>query len=104
MTSKTPTMALSWALATNAWHITARDALLGYAWAWLENQVAAAVKLVPLGQSDGQRILFACASHLPEIAEVIHEDPAAAPPGACTPALAIYSARHEVQYSRLFRS
>ncbi len=35
-----------------------------YAWAWAENQVLAAVKLIPLGQSAGQRMLHALNTRL----------------------------------------
>jgi urease accessory protein len=44
-------------LASVSWRIEAGDALRGYLWSWSENQVLAAVKLVPLGQSAGQRLL-----------------------------------------------
>jgi urease accessory protein len=47
------------------WEIPLRDSLLGYAWSWLENQVAAAIKLIPLGQTDGQRVQLELAARLP---------------------------------------
>jgi len=65
--------------------------------------VAAAIKAVPLGQTAGQRLLDALS---PQIAALI--DPAGALPDderqAFAPMLAIRSALHETQYSRLFRS
>lgn len=79
------------------------DSLAGYAFGWAENMVQAAIKSVPLGQSAGQRML----------AQLVHEIPAAVEHAlsltddqrqAFTPLLAILSARHETQYSRLFRS
>ena len=80
-----------------------QEGLIGYLWAWGENQVSAAMKLVPLGQSSGQRILSSVAARIP--AAVDH---ALALPDdarqAFSPMLAILSAQHEVQYSRLFRS
>lgn len=89
--------------AITLWSIPVKAALQAYAWSWIENQVSAAIKTIPLGQTDGQRILFALARHLPEqVSE------------ACTrgddelsnfaPALAVAGCRHETQYSRLFRS
>ena len=42
-----------------SWSIPVVDACTGYAWAWCEAQVAAAVKLVPLGHTAGQRMLLA---------------------------------------------
>ena len=37
----------------------------GYLWSWAENQVAAAIKLVPLGQTAGQRILSRASEAIP---------------------------------------
>jgi urease accessory protein len=98
-----PAFPTVWAAAAVASHIAADDALAAYAWSWLENQVMAAVKAVPLGQSAGQRLLAALAGRIPSIV---------ARARACdehafdnfTPGLAIASAAHETQYSRLFRS
>jgi urease accessory protein len=98
-----PTQIAGFALAAATWGIPARDAALGYAWSWLENQVLGGVKAIPLGQSAGQRMLLALAQALPAAV-----DRALALPdeeiGACNPALAIASSRHETQYTRLFRS
>jgi len=80
-----------------------REALLSFTFGWAENMVQAAIKAVPLGQSAGQRILQALIVAIP--AAIDH---ALALPDsqrqAFTPMLAILSARHETQYSRLFRS
>ncbi len=77
--------------------------LYAYAFGWAENMVQAAIKSVPLGQSAGQRILARLCAEIP--AAVAHalrlrEDERQ----AFSPMLAILSARHETQYSRLFRS
>ena len=95
--------ALAYALACSAWQIDEHSAVTGYAWAWCENQVAAAVKLVPLGQTAGQRLLSALIEtirELPQRALQVTDDQI----GGSLPGLAIASARHETQYSRLFRS
>ena len=80
-----------------------RETVAGYAWAWCENQAAAAVKLVPLGQSAGQRILRHLGGRLESAVEsalgLADEDV-----GRSAPGLAIASALHETQYTRLFRS
>lgn len=80
-----------------------REALLSFTFGWAENMVQAAIKAVPLGQSAGQRILQALVAAIPDAI-----DHALALPDsqrqAFTPMLAILSARHETQYSRLFRS
>ena len=52
-------------LAAVRWHIRSARALSGYLWAWSENQVLAAVKLVPLGQSAGQRLLHRLTEAMP---------------------------------------
>jgi urease accessory protein len=75
----------------------------GYLWAWCENQVLAAVKLLPLGQSAGQRILDALLQDIPAVAAqaalTTHGQI-----GTSAPRAAMGSAWHEGQYSRLFRS
>jgi len=76
------------------------EALLAYLWSWLENQVMAAVKAVPLGQTAAQKILLSLGGRLEAIAD-------AAPSvslGNFAPGLAMLSTLHETQYSRLFRS
>jgi urease accessory protein len=91
------------ALAAVDWRIPLIDAANGYLWSWGENQVGAALKLLPLGQTAGQRILAAVADRIPDFVNKglsLDEDAI----GASTPGLAIASALHEVQYSRLFRS
>lgn len=80
-----------------------RDALLAYAFGWAENMVQAAIKAVPLGQSSGQRILARLSQEIPAAVEHALALPDAARQ-AFSPMLAILSARHEHQYSRLFRS
>ncbi|MPM72794.1 Urease accessory protein UreF [bioreactor metagenome] len=65
--------------------------------------VQAAIKAVPLGQSAGQRILAQLASEIPpavEAAMLLPDNERV----AFSPMLAILSARHEHQYSRIFRS
>lgn len=90
-------------LAAARWNISARDAVSGYLWTWTENQVMAATKLVPLGQTAGQRILSAAIpviDHTAEQALTLPDDEL----GFSTPGLTLAAARHETQYSRLFRS
>jgi urease accessory protein len=148
-----PGLPCCWSAAAAAWGLDARAAALAYAWSWAENQVLAALKAVPLGQSAGQRMLLALGTKiaqsleqplpefaLPELAsaglaptdvaltnlaptghaladlarsdvgtdELAPGAGVAAGQGATVsnfaPALAILSARHETQYSRLFRS
>jgi urease accessory protein len=83
--------------------VSVRDGLLSYAFGWSENMMQAAIKAMPLGQSAGQRILARMADFIPALCDAA----IALPDGsrqAFAPMLAILSARHETQYSRLFRS
>ncbi len=98
-----PAFPTVWAAVAVAWAIEPEPALTGYAWAWMENQVMAAVKAVPLGQAAGQRLLSALAAAVPaRVADACTRAPEAW--SNFQPGLAIASARHETQYSRLFRS
>jgi urease accessory protein len=92
-----------WAAIAAAWKIDPPAALCAYLWSWSENQVMAALKAVPLGQASGQRLLAELGRRIPAVAEAARLLPEAAWSNF-TPAFAICSARHENQYSRLFRS
>jgi len=98
-----PSYPLAFALAAHHSQAPARAALLAFAFGWAENMVQAAIKSVPLGQSAGQRILAALAADIPQAVDRALATPFDALQ-AFSPMLAILSARHEVQYSRLFRS
>jgi urease accessory protein len=90
-------------LAACRWQIGEADMLGGYLWAWTENQVLAAIKLVPLGQSAGQRLLHRLTEDMPELLDVAEQLPDDAI-GVSTVTPMMASALHETQYSRLFRS
>ncbi|WP_428242107.1 urease accessory protein UreF [Gynuella sp.] len=102
-TCETVTFITLYAWVAVYWQIDWPTAALGMSWSWLENQVVAATKLVPLGQSQAQQLLLQLQ---PLIAAAVtqSEQISATEIGSSLPALAIASARHEVQYSRLFRS
>ena len=98
-----PTYPIAFALAAAQTGADVRDGLLAYACGWAENMVQAALKAVPLGQSAGQRILARLMGEIPAAVDVAlscGDDERQ----AFSPMLAILSARHEAQYSRLFRS
>ncbi len=80
-----------------------REALLSFTFGWAENMVQAAIKAVPLGQSAGQRILQALVDDIPQAIDTALSL-SDGQRQAFTPMLAILSAQHESQYSRLFRS
>lgn len=91
-----PAYPMAYALAARHWHIAPEEARLAYLWSWLENQVMAAVKAMPLGQTAGQKILLALGERLHAVSAKDWSNLA--------PGLALLSATHETQYSRLFRS
>jgi urease accessory protein len=101
--SPAPTYPVAFALAAAQAGATPDQALLSFSFGWAENMVQAALKAVPLGQSAGQRILARLAADIPDVvaAALALDD---AHRQAFTPRLAILSAQHEHQYSRLFRS
>ena len=91
------------AYASAEWQIPKTDMLNGYAWSWLENTCLSGVKIIPLGQSDGQRMLAELAVEVDAAiasALTLADDDI----GAGSTALAIASSRHHYQYTRLFRS
>lgn len=101
--SPAPTFPYVWSCVAAVWEVPVADALAAYLWSWAENQAMAAIKAVPLGQAAGQRMLQALGGH---IAAVIERALTLAPEeySNFAPGFAIASARHETQYSRLFRS
>lgn len=92
-----------YAIACKHWKIDLLKAVHAYLWSWAENQVAAAIKVIPLGHLAGQKILSQFIAQIEQLAErglsVADEEI-----GMTLPALALASARHEQQYTRLFRS
>jgi urease accessory protein len=98
-----PTYPVAFAIAAARTMATPREITLTYAFSWSENMVQAAIKAVPLGQSSGQRILARLAADIPAAVDhaiALDDDTRQ----SFTPMLAILSAQHETQYSRLFRS
>jgi len=98
-----PTWPIAFALATARAGASASQALHASLFGWAENMVQAALKAVPLGQVAGQRILQALLARMPAaIAAALALDDDEWQSFA--PMLGILGARHETQYSRLFRS
>ncbi|MCE8015394.1 urease accessory protein UreF [Halomonas sp. MCCC 1A17488] len=83
--------------------VAPRQAMLGFAWAWLENQLAVACKALPLGHTAAQRLVERLRPALVAAVDealALEDDEL----GPALPGLALASALHETQYSRLFRS
>lgn len=91
------------ALIGTHWNIPLKEILLGYSWSWVENQVSAIVKIIPLGQTQGQKLLHKLIISIPKIVNqsMVLEDEEI---GLSQPALSIASSLHETQYTRIFRS
>jgi len=93
----------AYALSARGLGIATEPALIGYVWAWLENQIMASMKAVPLGQVAGQRLLHGLGARIPAVistARSVSDDDVC----SFAPGLALASAKHETQYTRLFRS
>lgn len=84
-------------------NVPERQTLLGFAWAWLENQLAVACKALPLGHTAAQRITEHMRPLLVKAVEAALQR-GDEELGPILPGLALGSALHETQYSRLFRS
>jgi urease accessory protein len=97
------TLPAAFALAARGFALPPEGALTAYLWAWLENQVMAAIKAVPLGQVAGQRLLVTLGAKIPAVLEIARST-ADDDVSSFAPGLAFASARHETQYTRLFRS
>ena len=85
------------------WGISVRELALSLGYSWIESAVMAGVKLVPFGPQAAQQLIIDLSDHFAAEFEqaFLRGDDAL---GAATPLSAIASARHETQYSRLFRS
>lgn len=98
-----PAFVSQFALACVDWGIDEGDAISGFCWSWLENQVAAATKIVPLGQTQAQKMLLSLMERIADasaMALTIEDEDM----GISLPGVTMASATHEQQYSRLFRS
>jgi urease accessory protein len=98
-----PAFPIAWSGAAVALAVPVAPALTAWTWAWAENQVMAAIKAVPLGQTAGQRLLMTLGEAIPSRVALAVDLPRDAWSNFA-PGLALASCRHETQYSRLFRS
>ncbi len=95
--------AIAFALAASQWQIPPDLTLLAYLQTWATHSLNAGVKLIPLGQTEGQQLLHSLGAELSQAREAITqlEDQDL---DSCGWGLAIASMAHETQYTRLFRS
>ncbi|GAB1255633.1 urease accessory protein UreF [Aurantivibrio plasticivorans] len=91
------------ALAASHYTVAKESCIEGFVWSWLENQMQAAIKLVPLGQTQANQLLVNLIPEIPGLClQAAAIDDAAV--GNSSPRIAVASMQHETQYSRLFRS
>lgn len=95
--------AVAFGIAAAHWQLPVFETTLVYLQSWVANLISAGVRLVPLGQTEGQRLLGQLIPALDTTAEAIVVLPDDALT-ACSWGLTLASMAHETQYSRLFRS
>lgn len=91
------------AVLAGVWGLQVAPLAATLLYTFLENQVTAGIKTIPLGQSAGQNLIGSVGAHIPswvEYASRLDDDDI----GASTHGLAILCSLHETQYTRLFRS
>ncbi len=90
-------------VAAGAHRLAVETVLAAYLHAFAANLVSAAVRLIPLGQTDGQRTLAAL---MPVFDSIVPCALACAVEdcGTASPMVDLTSMMHETQYTRLFRS
>ncbi len=102
----TPCFPTAHAFAVAALNLPEEAGVTALLYAWMENQVMAAIKTVPLGQTAGQRLISALVPQLNLAVDTAKVATSQTAPGIQTlaPQYAVVAARHESQFSRLFRS
>ncbi|MFZ5790921.1 MAG: urease accessory protein UreF [Pseudomonadota bacterium] len=91
------------AVAAAGHGIALEPALAAYLQAFMANLISAGVRLVPLGQTAGLRVLAALETEVAAVAAAANAAPLDAVGGAAIRA-DLASMRHETQHTRLFRS
>lgn len=94
-----PSFLVGYAWAARALNLSEDELEMAFVWSWLENQTAVACKAIPLGQTDAQAILLALRPTITNIVGAESTELYGSLPGQV-----LFSAQHETQYSRLFRS
>ena len=95
--------AIAFGIASSYWQINEHKAVMGYLHSWATNLIGAGVKLIPIGQTAGQKLLLDLHPRLVEISREIF-NLNADNIGSCAWGLSLASMAHESQYTRLFRS
>jgi urease accessory protein len=95
--------AIAFGIAAQHWQIDRQATIAAYLHSWVTNLIGAGIKLIPLGQTTGQQLLWQLQEELDRmsatIPTLVDEDLY-----ACSWGLSLASMQHETLYSRLFRS
>jgi urease accessory protein len=95
--------AVAFGIAAACWQIDSQATIIGYLQSWAANLISAGVRLIPLGQTAGQQVLFNLRDLIiqttQEILRLKDEEMS-----SCSWGLALASMAHQTQYTRLFRS
>jgi urease accessory protein len=100
---KRPVYAVAFGAAAAVAGIAVRSAIVTYLHAFCSNLISAALRLMPIGQSDGLVCLAGLSKTLPSLADALELVPFD-DIGAAALMVDFCSMRHETQYTRLFRS
>jgi urease accessory protein len=95
--------AIAFGVTAQYWQIDRHSTISAFLHSWVTNQIGAGIKLIPLGQTAGQQILWQLQELLDSLSVMI---PTLADEDlyACSWGLSLASMQHENLYSRLFRS
>ena len=95
--------AIAFGIAAAHWQIDLTASVLGYLHSWASHLIGAGVKLIPLGQTVGQQLLFELGPYITHCTQDVLalEDEQIS---NCAWGLSLASMTHETQYTRLFRS
>jgi urease accessory protein len=94
---------IAFGIGTAYWKLNIEDALLGYLQSWTANLISVGVRLIPLGQTTGQKLLLQLNQQLIDTATTIgslKDDDLC----SCSFGLGLASMTHQHQHIRLFRS
>ena len=98
-----PPYAVVLGVAAAAHRLPLEAALLAFLHALAANLISAGLRLIPLGQSDGQRLTAALEATVEELAAEVMAS-SLDDLGSAAPLIDLFSMAHEAQYTRLFRS
>jgi urease accessory protein len=95
--------AIAFGILAAHWQIPLEMALMGYLQSWVNNLITAAIKLIPLGQTEGQALLLDLSEQISLSVNPILEwsDEQLCVSGW---GVSLASMQHETLYTRLFRS